>query len=144
MFRGYFVREENYLGVLIRNNGDDSYAIDKEMRSLYSRGNMICAKFKSCCGDVKRQLFISFCSSFHCCSLWSSYTVSSLRSHHVAHNNVFRCLFRLPRFVSSLACFIKIMYSFKTISRKLIFSLYEHVLIMALMNDSFALNSSIV
>ena len=143
------VKEEKCLGVIIRNNGDDGTAIDKEIRSLYSRGNMICRKFKSCCDEVKRQLYISFCSSFYCCSLWSSYSVSSLRSLNVAHNNVFRNLFRLPRIISISSCFVeRNVPCFKIIRRKLVFSMYRRILesknqlIMALINQGFVTNSS--
>ena len=146
-----FVQEEKYLGVILRNSCDDSSAITKEVRSLYCRGNMICRKFSSCCDEVKRQLFISFCSSFYCCSLWSCFSVSCLRSLHVAHNNIFRSLFHLPRLISISSCFVQNnIHCFKTIRRKLILSLYNRVLasdnqlIMALINERYVVKSFIL
>ena len=42
-----FVQEDKCLGVMLRNNGDDSGAVTKDVRSLYSLGNMTCRKYNS-------------------------------------------------------------------------------------------------
>ena len=46
--------------------------------------------------EVKEQLFLAYCESLYCAALWSNYTDTVLTQLHVAHNNIFRLLFRLP------------------------------------------------
>ena len=53
-------------------------------------------KFKICSTEVKKQLFISYCSSFYCCALWSNFNKTSLQDLQVAYNNIFRLLMNLP------------------------------------------------
>ena len=89
------VEKETYLGFIMNScdKEDDRPTICKETRALYARGNMLLSKFGHCTVDVKKNLFMTYCSSLYCCSLWSAYDYTTLRSIHVAHN-VFR------RFVS--------------------------------------------
>ena len=57
--------------------------------------NMLLSKFGQCTVDVKKNLFMTYCSSLYCCSLWSAYENTTLRSIHVAHNDVLRFMFHL-------------------------------------------------
>ena len=92
------VEEETYLGYVIRNDMCDDASINKLIRGIYARGNMIRRKFKECTEDVKVQLFRSYCSSFYCCSVWDLYRQESIRRIKVCHNNVLRFLFNVrPR-----------------------------------------------
>ena len=67
-----------YLGVHIATDQKDDRSIGQQCRNIYSRGNTIIRNFKHCSDAVKCQLFKSFCTSFYCASLWSSYTIESL------------------------------------------------------------------
>jgi exonuclease III len=123
------VVQEKYLGVIITSSQDDDETILKEMRSLYARGNIVLKKFKKCSDHVKVQLFKSYCSSFYCCSLWSSYTNSRLKSMRVAFNNIFRSLFSVSRRDSvSQNLLARGISCFNVIRRKQIFSFYTRVL----------------
>ena len=123
------VTQKCYLGYIITNTDEDDFAIQKERRAVYSRGNMLFRKFKNCSIDVKKQLFTSYCSSFYCCSLWSNYKNATLKALHVAHNNIFRLLFHLPRRCSVSAYFVEYrLPNFSVIRKKLIYSLYRRVL----------------
>ena len=90
------VSSKEYLGYIISNDDRDDLVILKECRAVYARGNMLLRKFKSCSVDVKKQLFITYCSSFYCCSLWSKFKKKSLQELQVAYNNIFRLMMKLP------------------------------------------------
>ena len=123
------MRDEKYLGVIVSSDRKDDKAIGKEIRGLYSRGNMLHRKFKDCSDEIKIQLFSSYCLSFYCSSLWSRYKRATLKAIEVAYNNIFRLLFLLPRRVSISACYVSYgLPCFKTVRRKLIRSIYLRVL----------------
>ena len=84
------VEQEMYLGFIMTSRNDESDTISKETRALYARGNMLLSKFRHCTQDVKKNLFMTYCSSLYCCSIWSAYDNSTLRSIHVAHNDVLK------------------------------------------------------
>ena len=86
------VSTNKYLGVHIATDQKDDRSIRQQCRNIYSRGNTIIRNFKHCSDAVKCQLFKSFCTSFYCASLWSSYTIESLRHLKVAYNRIFRIL----------------------------------------------------
>ena len=122
------VSQECYLGFMVTDDYKEDEAISKEIRSLYSRGNAIIRKFKKCTQDVKKQLFLSYCNSFYCCSIWSNFKKSSLKRLHVAHNNIFRVLFNVQRDLSVSQCFVTHnVPNFLVIRRKLVFSMYKRV-----------------
>ena len=86
------VPTHKYLGVHIATDQKDNGSIRQQCRNIYSRGNSIIRNFKHCSDVVKCQLFKSFCTSFYCASLWSCYTIESLRHLKVAYNRIFRIL----------------------------------------------------
>ena len=45
--------------------------------------------------EVKRRLFISYCTSLYCCSLWSCFNPKTLLKLKVAHNNILRQFYKL-------------------------------------------------
>ena len=144
------VVQEKYLGVIIKSSQDDDETILKEMRSLYARGNIVLKKFKKCSDHVKVQLFKSYCSSFYCCSLWSSYTNCRLKAMRVAFNNIFRSLFSVSRRDSvTQNLLIRGLSCFNVIRRKQVFSFYTRVfnssnsLIKSLIDSPFFTTSRI-
>ena len=123
------VAEECYLGVNITENCRDDSAIDKERKKLYARGNTILRKFKHCTHDVKIELFLAYCSSFYCASLWSDFKQTSFKSIHVAHNTMFKMLMGANKRSSASELFaIYNVPNMLVIQRKLVFSLYKRVL----------------
>ena len=67
------VRHKNYLGYIISDDLNDNQAIIKEKRGIYAWGNMLHRKFKACNSEVKKKLFVSYCTSLYCSALWSTY-----------------------------------------------------------------------
>ena len=66
------VEQEMYLGFIMTSCNDESDTISKETRALYVRGNMLLSKFRRCTQNVKKNLFMTYCSSLYCCSIWSA------------------------------------------------------------------------
>ena len=123
------VHHHSYLGYEISDDMSDDQAILKESRGLYIRGNTISRKFKTCNDEVKKKLFTSYCTSFYCCALWSIYKKKNLQDLHVAHNNVFRIIFRLPRRTSISQRFVAHgIPNFNILMRRHMFSLYTRIL----------------
>ena len=44
----------------------------RQMRILYIRSNKLLPIFHYCSTDVKLELFKSYCTSYHCCYLWTA------------------------------------------------------------------------
>ena len=76
------VEKETYLGFIMNSCDKEDDTICKETRALCARGNMLLGKFGHCTVDVKKNLFMTYCSSLYCCSLWSAYDYTTLRSIH--------------------------------------------------------------
>ena len=89
----------------------------------------IIRNFKHCSDAVKCQLFKSFCTSFYCASLWSCYTIESLRHLKVAYNRIFRILMGMHhRTRMSENLISRGLDPFKVIVRKLSWSFRSRVL----------------
>ena len=78
----------------------------KQMRGLYARANSVLRKFAACSLEVKLRLFQAFCTSFYCAHLWYKFTKQVMSKVRVAHNNVFRLLFRYRRSCSASEMFV--------------------------------------
>ena len=60
------------------------------------------------CSDViKTQLFNAYVRPFYCASVWSNFKQESLRKLRVGYNDIFRLLFKYPRFVHVSPLFVK-------------------------------------
>ena len=89
------VKTKDHLGYIITEDFADDQPINKEIRSVYARGNMFDWKFKFCSGEVKRRLFITYFTSLYCCSLWCCFSPKTLLKLKVAHNNILRQFYKL-------------------------------------------------
>ena len=91
---------------------------------LCARGNMVARKFKSCSIDVKRQLFLSFCSTIYCCSLCSNFNMVALNRIRVNYNNILRNLVSVPPFTSASQLFSVLdLKGFQKLRRRTSYSL---------------------
>ena len=91
---------------------------------------MLLSKFGHCTVDVKKNLlvFMTYCSSLYCCSLWSAYDIP-------LHFGVFmlliktflRFMFHLPLYtrVSNIFVSHSIPFFSVFIRRKLVYSMYK-------------------
>ena len=122
------VRHKNYLGYIISG---DNQAITKEKRGIYARGNMLHRKLKACNNEVKKKLFVSYCTSLYCSAVWSTYAPKRVMEEiHIAHNDAYRLLFKLPRGLISVSQhFVTAgIPNFTMIRRRHMYSLYKRIL----------------
>jgi hypothetical protein len=91
------VNDFKYLGVFISSDKSDIHDLQRQLRYIYAKGNMLVRKFSKCSIEIKCQLFRSYCCNMYCTHLWSHYPESKLRSVKVAYNNIFRSFFNVSR-----------------------------------------------
>ena len=123
------VKTKDQLGYIITEDFADDQPINKEIRSVYVRGNMLDRKFKFCSGEVKRRLFISCCTSLYCCSLWCCFNPNSLLKLKVAHNNILRQFYKLQGGPGTSIShhFVTMDIPNLDVIRRLVYSLYSRV-----------------
>jgi len=73
-----YVAKFKYLGHIITQNLPDDSDIQREIRNMYVRTNMLVRKFYKCSLSVKIILFKTYCMCVYDVALWSKYSVSCL------------------------------------------------------------------
>ena len=137
------------LGMEIDSSTSDNRDISRQIRGLYFRGNMLLRKFSACSYEVKRQLFVSYCTGMYCAQLWSQYNADQLQKLRVAYNNTFRRLFKLPSRCSASNMFLQNnIPTFDMIMRRTIYSLErrlvrsDNTVLQALVTSGYRHSSS--
>ena len=69
-----YVNTYLYLGHIICDNLNDEEDMKAKMRLLYGRSNSLIRKFYFCSKQVKKMLFISFCSNIYLNALWFNHS----------------------------------------------------------------------
>ena len=124
-----YVDNFKYLGHIISSDFTDDLDIEREVRSLYIRGNTIARKFHFLSHDVKVALFESYCYPLYTCALWSKYKQRSMNKLKVAYNNMMRKLFGVAPWHSARNMFVRLnVRSFFENVRKISYSLMSGVL----------------
>ena len=125
----WVVNKEKYLGFVVSDDCKDDNDITRQMRSLYSRGNMIVKNFKHCSEDVKIQLFKAYCNNLYCGQLWCNFRMYTFNKIRVAFNNVFRALMGLRRDSSISEYMVKNdLDTFQVLYRKVIGNFRDRIL----------------
>ena len=139
-----------YLGVFIHDGLKDDTDINRELRGIYARGNVLIKIFILCTESVKMKLFKSYCNSFYSSQLWCNFNQSSIKKLHVAYNNVFHKLMRLETGVSISAEFVKSSVDgFRAVIRKLIHNFRcrvlnsNNILVQCISNSVYFLSSKL-
>ena len=101
-----FVDSYKYLGAYINNSLKDDIDIQRQIRSLYARANILARKFSNCSREVKINLFKAYCCNTYCSQLWSCAKVHTLSKLKVAYNNAFRIVFGFPKRYSASKMFV--------------------------------------
>ena len=94
-----------YLGCVLTPTLADDKDISKRIGGVYAMGNVVINKFKLCRSSCKIMMFKTYCYNIYCCALWSSYKLNSFNKLRVAHNDIFRSLFNVPRYHSASQLF---------------------------------------
>ena len=139
-----WVREKDYLGVIICENRSDNADIRRQIKSIYKQGNSIIRRFYMCTDAVKIQLFKTFCYNMYGISLWTNYQNDLMDDASVAYNNIFRQFFKLGRRCSiSMEFFNRNINGFYICLRKSINSFYnrlknsKNTLVRSILNSTY-------
>ena len=81
-----FANEFKYLGHIITENLTDDADIDREIRNLFVRTNILRRLFYKCSLDVKRTLFKAYCLCLYDTALWNKYNLGSIRKLSSCYN----------------------------------------------------------
>ena len=88
-FDGYklrFVSQFKYLGHIINDRLNDDDDIQREIKNLFVRTNMLISRFRKCSAIVKLTLFKSFCMSVYDVALWKYYSVTVFNKFRSGYN----------------------------------------------------------
>ena len=95
-----------YLGHILSSDGSDDLDIQRQLKSVYARGNSLIRKFHMCSNHIKALLFKSYCSSLYTCQLWRSYKAATFRRLNVAFHCTFKQMLNVSRFESNSMTFV--------------------------------------
>ena len=93
-YLGYLFK---YLGHIVTDNMTDDADIQREIRSLFVRTNILIRRFYKCSMDVKRILFKTYCVCVHDAALWSKYNVGTKRKLMSCYNKCVKMFFGYKR-----------------------------------------------
>ena len=123
------VSSQKYLGVLITDVLNDNDDIQRHVKGIYARGNMLVKKFMQCSYDVKVKLFKAYCNSFYCGNLWCNFSKATLRKVKTAYNRVFRSLMAIKDVLMTNRSMLEYAIDpLDVVQRKSIFSLRKRVM----------------
>ena len=101
-----YVQKFTYLGHVITDDFSDDDDIKKETRNLCARGNALIRIFHFANFDVKARLFVTYCYTFYCSSLWTNFRLAPLNRLRVSFNNIMRRLAGVPPWHSARQLFV--------------------------------------
>jgi len=84
-----YVPQFKYLGHIIEHTFCDDSDVNRELRNLFARVNVLIRRFSYCSTQVKLKLFKSYCLCYYDIALWQNYHVSvgnKLTSAYVSLN----------------------------------------------------------
>jgi len=95
-----FVDNFKYLGHIIDNCLNDDSDINREIKCLFVRANLLCRRFKRCSLAVKIKLFRSFCICFYDTALWCNYSAGAMTKFVSCYNKCLKYFFGYLKFSS--------------------------------------------
>jgi len=95
-----FVNKFKYLGHIIDNSASDDSDINREIKALFTRTNVLCRRFARCSLAVKVRLFRTYCVCFYDTALWSDFTMGALNRFSSCYSKCIKCFFGYPKYSS--------------------------------------------
>lgn len=92
-----YVESFKYLGHIIDNTLSDSSDIEREIRNLFMRANILLRRFGQCSVAVKVALFKAYCICFYGHALWRNHTVDVLRKLKSCYHKCIKIFFGFSR-----------------------------------------------
>ena len=111
-----FVPQFKYLGHIVDNSFCDDGDINREVRCLFARTNILLRKFRRCSVQVKLQLFKSYCICFYNIALWKDFHIGFLDKLASAYVRCVKLFFGFDKYSSTTAMFLQLgLPTFNTI-----------------------------
>jgi hypothetical protein len=124
-----FVEHFRYLGHVIDNSLCDDMDINREIKALFTRTNILCRRFKRCSVPVKLKLFRSFCICLYDAALWSSFSVSAYNKVASSYSKCIKSFFNFAKYSSVTNMLLELgLPSFNTVIHNCQFSFKRSML----------------
>lgn len=101
-----YVQNFKYLGHIITDNLMDDLDIQREIKNMFIRTNVLNRRFHKCSVSVKLMLFKSFCVSFYDIALWHAHNVGTLNKFRSCYIKCIKTFFGYRRSDSVTAMFL--------------------------------------
>ena len=95
-----YVSQFKYLGHIVCNSAADDMDIDREIKSMFVRVNMLIRKFSHCTLNVKKILFKTYCLCVYDIALWSNYYKKSMSKFRSCYNKCLKLFFGFKKYDS--------------------------------------------
>ena len=95
-----FVQSFKYLGHHIDVDLADDTDINREIRNLFARTNILLSRFRRCSVGVKLMLFKSFCLCFYGIELWSDFKAASMNRLKACYTKCAKSFFGYSKYSS--------------------------------------------
>lgn len=94
------VNEFRYLGHIISNDSCDDLDIKREIKSLFTRCNVLKSRYMRCSFEVKVRLFKAYCFCLYGTGLWSNYSVRTMSLLRSCYNKCLKLFFGYSKYHS--------------------------------------------
>jgi hypothetical protein len=110
------VSQFKYLGHIIDNKLHDDSDVNRELKCLFMRTNVLARRFKRCNVTVKVRLFQSFCICFYDTALWCNFSKGAINKLESAYNRCIKTFFGFDKYSSVTNMLMEIgLPSFNTV-----------------------------
>ena len=92
-----YVQQFKYLGHILDSGLCDNDDIQREIRNMFVRVNILTRKFFRCYALVKVQLFKIYCICLYDAALWKCYTASKINKLPSCYNRCIKAFFKFKR-----------------------------------------------
>jgi len=82
---------------VIDNSSSDDSDINREIKALFTRTNVLCRRFSRCSLAAKVRLFRTYCICFYDTALWSNFTIGTFNRFSCCYSKCIKCFFRIPK-----------------------------------------------
>ena len=111
-----FVQQFKYVGHIIDNSMSDDADVDREIKKLFTRTNLLIRRFHKCSVTVKTKLFRAYCLCFYDISLWTRYSMQHLHKFRSCYHKCLKVFFGYPKYSSVTSMLLDLkLPSFNTI-----------------------------
>jgi len=124
-----FVEHFCYLGHINDNCLCDDKDIQREIKALFTRSNILCRCFKFCSVQVKLKLFRSFCIwLLYDTALWSNFIVTAVNKLSSCYTKCIKSFFNYAKCSNVTAMLLELgLSSFNTLMHNCQFPCYSNV-----------------